>query len=82
MRVLPSNVNPGWFTVHIEPGELMCDYKAYPHATCIGVIKPHKSRKGVLVVSAWTPCGYKPRGYLRAAKRMLHELALPAKKAG
>jgi len=57
-----------YINVRVEPGELVCESgKTYPSHTCIGTIQlapPHK-------INRWTPCGYVPRGYPKAADKML-----------
>lgn len=64
-----------YFLVRIEPNELMCDAKAYPSCTHIGVLKPCgvtvDNTSHVRIKTPWTPVGYKPRGFVKAAARAL-----------
>lgn len=65
MRIEASTVNPGWYTVHVDSNELMCDKRALPYPMCIGVIKPD------LTYDVWTPAASKPRGYPAAAREAM-----------
>lgn len=60
-----------YVTVHVEPGELLCDGgRRYPHGTIIGVIRLDTFR-----FNRWSPVGYQPRGYVPAAKRVLYAIS-------
>lgn len=59
----------GW-AVEVSANELVvASGKPYPHRTTIGIV--YDSGR----ISAWTPVGYKPHGYPKAAKRMLAQAA-------
>lgn len=60
---------PPYVTVLVAPGELDCGQRAYPHSTWIGTIQLDTLR-----ITRWAPCGYKPRGYAKAAQRALESV--------
>lgn len=68
MRIKRSDVNRGWFTVHVDPNELVVGSgKRLPYGTTIGVVRPSGR------IDVWSPAASKPRGYREAAKRMMED---------
>lgn len=55
--------------VHVEPNELQCDVRLLPYGTCVGTINVKSGR-----INVWTPAASKPRGYRKAAERLLREV--------
>lgn len=76
MRIEPSTVNAGWFTVHVDTDELMCDTRTLPYPTCIGCVHPTGK------IDVWTPAASKPRGYPRAARAYMEAARDTLRKEG
>ncbi len=70
MRIEQSQTVVGFYTVHVDSNELMCDKRPLPYPTCIGVIDV---RRPGLKIDVWTPAASVPRGYKRAARALLEQ---------
>lgn len=56
--------------VHVEPNELDCGQRLLPYGCCVGVV--HRDTRKCEV---WMPAASTPRGYRKAAARLLAEVA-------
>ena len=68
--LIQSVVNPDTVLVRVDTDALTCDVRPLPYPTYIGTIS-RTTRK----VSGWTPAASTPRGYRKAAKAELEEIA-------
>lgn len=69
-KVEKSSVGKDTYVVRVDPGEVVVDSgKAYPHHTSIGTFNLDGK------INVWTPAGYAPRGWKKAATRMLRAIA-------
>lgn len=77
MRIEASTVNKGWYTVHVEPKELVTQSgKVLPYGTTVGVVMPNGR------INLWYPAASHPRDYKPAAMAVLEAARQALREAG
>lgn len=68
MRI--EDIGGGRLKVHVDAGELDCNGRPLPYATCLGVVDKIKEE-----IDLYIPAASRPRGYRKAAMRVLMDVA-------